>query len=41
MAELLGIIAPIKKFLSDTDEKVTMFVESQKNTILSFDSGRV
>lgn len=41
MAELLGIIAPLKKFLSDTDEKITMFVESQKNTILSFDSGRV
>ena len=41
MAELLGIIAPLKKFLSDTDETIMMFVESQKNPILSFDSGRI
>ena len=41
MAELLGIISPLKKFLSDTDETIMMFVESQKNPILSFDSGRI
>ena len=41
MAELLGIIAPLKKFLSATDEEIKMSFERNQNTILSLDAGRI
>ena len=41
MAELLGIIAPLKKFLSATDEEIKMSFDRKQNTILSLDDGRI
>lgn len=41
MADLLGIIAPLKKFLSNTDEEIKMLVEGKKNNVLSLKEGRV
>lgn len=41
MSDLLGIIAPLKKFLSDTDEEITMLFGENKNTVLMLSKGRI
>ena len=41
MADLLGIIAPLKKFLSNTNENITMSIAGEKNTVLSLKAGRI
>lgn len=41
MSDLLGIIAPLKKFLSDTEQEITISFEGKRNTILSLSAGRV
>lgn len=40
MSDLLGIIAPLKKLLSDTDEVVTVRVNGTSQNILSFKKNR-
>nr|WP_296438413.1 DUF262 domain-containing protein [uncultured Acetatifactor sp.] len=41
MADLLGIIAPLKKFLSNTNEEIIMSVEGKKSTVLTLKEGRI
>lgn len=41
MSELLGIIAPLKKFLSDTDENIHASFGNEKKTILPLEKGRI
>ena len=41
MAELLGIIAPLKKFMSNTKEEVTISIGGEKKVVLSLEEGRV
>lgn len=35
MGDLLGIIAPLKKFMSNSDEEVYVTLEGKKKTVLS------
>lgn len=41
MGELLGIIAPLKKFMSNSDEEVYVTIEGKKKTILSLAKDRI
>lgn len=41
MADLLGIIAPLKKFLSDTNETISLPFGKPDQEILSFPKGRL
>lgn len=41
MGELLGIIAPLKKFMSNSDEEVYVTIEGEKKTILSLVKDRI
>ena len=41
MAELLGIIAPLKKFMSNTKEEVTISIGGEKKVVLSLEEDRV
>lgn len=41
MGDLLGIIAPLKKFMSDSDEKVYVNLDGEKKTVLSLAKDRI
>lgn len=41
MGELLGIIAPLKKFMSNSDEEVYVTLDGDKKTILSLAKDRI
>lgn len=41
MADLLGIIAPLKKFLSNTDEKINISLDNKKRVVLSLEKNRI
>ena len=40
MSDLLGVIAPLKKFLSNTDESISVPVGNMDQEILSLSKGR-
>ena len=41
MAELLGIIAPIKKFLSNSDEDIFFPINGEKQIVCSLAKNRI
>lgn len=41
MGDLLGIIAPLKKFMSNSDEEVYVTLEGEKKTVLSLAKDRI
>ncbi len=41
MGDLLGIIAPLKKFMSDSDEEVYVNLDGEKKTVLSLAKDRI
>lgn len=41
MGDLLGIIAPLKKFMSNTDEEIYVSLNGEKKSVLSLAQGRI